>query len=652
AENNGKEGSDTVDISPGEASKLAFGQQPTNTEAGSVITPAVTVAVLDENDNLVDTATDEVSLVIENNPGGGTLSGTTTKAAVNGVATFDDLSIDKSGDGYTLKASSGSATATITDKMNEQPSKKNTRNGISSSSQKSKETTIKDSEFKAGTSSLAEAISDSFNITAGTITSLVLTTYPSQVEAGSWSSKYTVQRQDEFGNSVTSGVTTVNLSSDSDGANKKFSETSGGSAVTSIDIPDGSSSKNFYYYDEKKGEWTVSVSSTDLTGDSQSLEVTAASEANLTMVSGDNQSGNLGETLDQDFVVKVTDDYGNPVSGTAVNWSIAQTPSGASGQSLSETSTTTDSDGEAKSRLTLGDKAGDYQVQAASSGLSGSPAAFTATATTEEAKVISKVSGDCQLGDTNNALPQPFVAKVTDDLGNPVSGITVIWEISQTPAGASGQSLSETSTTTDSDGEASSTLTLGDRSGVYTVEASSSGLSGSPLTFTATTGSSFFLKEQRFHMFSIPYQFMDGNAEKVLGDLGPYDPAQWRLFRYGGQYHEYPDVPDFSPGLGYWLITAQDKEIVVGGSEVNSEVTITLEPGWNQIGCPGTCSVSWDSVKSRNPDLFDNNTVTDVLWGYDNENGEYVMCDEMSPWQGYWVYNNSESHVNLIFPYQ
>jgi len=47
------------------------------------------------------------------NPGGGTLGGTATVAAVAGVASFANLSIDKSGTGYTLTASAtGPAAAT------------------------------------------------------------------------------------------------------------------------------------------------------------------------------------------------------------------------------------------------------------------------------------------------------------------------------------------------------------------------------------------------------------------------------------------------------------------------------------------------------------------------------------------------------------
>ena len=46
-------------------------------------------------------------MAIGTNPGGGTLSGTNPVAAVSGVATFANLSIDKAGNGYTLTASAG-----------------------------------------------------------------------------------------------------------------------------------------------------------------------------------------------------------------------------------------------------------------------------------------------------------------------------------------------------------------------------------------------------------------------------------------------------------------------------------------------------------------------------------------------------------------
>ena len=85
--------------------QIVFGQQPNDSLVNQTISPAVTVRLEDVNGNLVTTASDSVSLVINNNPGGGNLNGTTTVSAVNGVATFSDLSIDAAGTGYTLDAS-------------------------------------------------------------------------------------------------------------------------------------------------------------------------------------------------------------------------------------------------------------------------------------------------------------------------------------------------------------------------------------------------------------------------------------------------------------------------------------------------------------------------------------------------------------------
>ena len=101
-------------MNAGAASKLAFIQQPTTASAGQTIAPAVTVQIQDANGNLTN-STSSVAIAILNNPSAATLSGTTPIAAVSGTATFNDLSINKGGTGYTLQASStGLASATST----------------------------------------------------------------------------------------------------------------------------------------------------------------------------------------------------------------------------------------------------------------------------------------------------------------------------------------------------------------------------------------------------------------------------------------------------------------------------------------------------------------------------------------------------------
>lgn len=98
--------SSTFDISAGPPSSVTFTQQPIQATAGLAMT-AVKVSLLDPEGNLRTTANDRVRLAIgPNPPASGVLSGTVEVAAVAGVATFSDLSLDKKGQGYTLVATS------------------------------------------------------------------------------------------------------------------------------------------------------------------------------------------------------------------------------------------------------------------------------------------------------------------------------------------------------------------------------------------------------------------------------------------------------------------------------------------------------------------------------------------------------------------
>ncbi len=104
--------SDPFDITPGAATQLVFSIQPRAAAAGAHIAPPVEVTALDVAGNLVPTFTATVTVAIGTNPAGGTISGTTTIAAVAGVATFSTLSIDKAGAGYTLLATASGLSAT------------------------------------------------------------------------------------------------------------------------------------------------------------------------------------------------------------------------------------------------------------------------------------------------------------------------------------------------------------------------------------------------------------------------------------------------------------------------------------------------------------------------------------------------------------
>ena len=92
---------------------LEFIGEPAQTAAGSPIRTGfnstgsdLEVQLLDANNNLLNSAnssanTTQVTISLEANPGGGTLSGNTA-ASSNGIADFKNLQIDKAGTGYVL----------------------------------------------------------------------------------------------------------------------------------------------------------------------------------------------------------------------------------------------------------------------------------------------------------------------------------------------------------------------------------------------------------------------------------------------------------------------------------------------------------------------------------------------------------------------
>jgi hypothetical protein len=93
----------------GAAAKLAFFTQPAGSSAGGVMSP-VRVSVQDAQGNIVANSTQSVTVAIGTNPASGALGGTLTASAVNGIATFSDLSVSVAASGYTLVATGGSLT--------------------------------------------------------------------------------------------------------------------------------------------------------------------------------------------------------------------------------------------------------------------------------------------------------------------------------------------------------------------------------------------------------------------------------------------------------------------------------------------------------------------------------------------------------------
>lgn len=97
---------------PPVTNQLAFTMQPpSKATVGIILAPAVQVTARDPQGSILSSFTGDVTVALAANPGNATLSGTLTVAAVAGVATFSNLSVDKGEEGYTLDATSGTLAA-------------------------------------------------------------------------------------------------------------------------------------------------------------------------------------------------------------------------------------------------------------------------------------------------------------------------------------------------------------------------------------------------------------------------------------------------------------------------------------------------------------------------------------------------------------
>ena len=207
------------------------------------------------------------------------------------------------------------------------------------------------------------------------------------------------------------------------------------------------------------------------------LTALAASADGLVLVSGDEQEAAAGTTLADPLVVQVTDAFGNPIPDVPITWTAE------GGGSVSETATATDASGRSSVLRTLGPASGTQTTVASSEGLAGSPVVFTHTATAGSPSGVRPISGDEQTGSHGSALPDPLVVEVVDGGGNPVVGAAVTWVVT-----GGGGSLDPTTGTTDDNGRASTTWTLGPGIGANSAQAIVSGVGEATFTATAASG--------------------------------------------------------------------------------------------------------------------------------------------------------------------
>ena len=275
---------------------------------------------------------------------------------------------------------------------------------------------------------------------------------------------------------------------------------------------------------------------------------------------GDRQSAPVNTRLRNPFVVRVLDQFGAAMGGVPVSFSVS--PSGQ----LSASTATTDINGEASTTLTLGNTIGTYTVTARVHGIANS-VTFTATAeaapppTPEKvATTLEKQSGDGQSAIVKTQLISPMVVRVLDQDGAAFSGASVSFSVS--PSG----NLSTTAATTDTNGEALTTLTLGDTPGTYTVTASVTILDVPLLTveFTATA------KWKKIIVVNTKPKVIAFSEIMFQSQGGLHSPPQWIEIRSSAKYRV---------NLRGWKLTLKrraDNPIRIEDKNI-LEVTVTIQ---------------------------------------------------------------------------
>lgn len=206
----------------------------------------------------------------------------------------------------------------------------------------------------------------------------------------------------------------------------------------------------------------------------QYVNVANGTAQKITRISGNAQSGNVGQVLPANLVAQITDNCGGPVSGKSVIWSVTQ---GAA--TLSNVISTSASDGRVSARVNLGQTPGSVKVRVSFAGAD--PVEFTLTSNVVVSGV-SLVSGGGQTATVGAAFANPVVFVVRDASNNPVPGVTL--NFSAIGAGT----VNPASATTDSTGRAQTSVTAAASTGAITVNATYLGFTASATLTSVPVG--------------------------------------------------------------------------------------------------------------------------------------------------------------------
>ncbi|MEP6833623.1 MAG: hypothetical protein ABJB74_09520 [Gemmatimonas sp.] len=207
---------------------------------------------------------------------------------------------------------------------------------------------------------------------------------------------------------------------------------------------------------------------------------TAGTASTLTKQAGDAQSAGVTTAVAVRPAVKVADQFGNAIAGATVTFAVA-----TGGGTITGGTATTGADGIATvGSWTLGNTSGAQTLTATVPGVV-TPATFSVTATASAAKTVVKTAGDAQSVLVGGAAPIKPAVKVTDQFGNPVSGVSVTFAVTTGNGSVTGGTVN-----TGADGVATvGSFIVGQTVGANVLRATvtGAGITNNPIDFTATS---------------------------------------------------------------------------------------------------------------------------------------------------------------------
>lgn len=182
---------------------------------------------------------------------------------------------------------------------------------------------------------------------------------------------------------------------------------------------------------------------------------------------------------------------------------------------------------------------------------------------------------------------------------------------------------------------------------------------------------------RRLDMLSVPYDFQNQDIEHVLGSLGTIGVTgggNAAVARYNPSSRAYAFFPDpfitsLLPGYGFWLFNGSLADIQLPSDRIEipatQQVGVSLNPDWNQIGCPYTVPtrlfdtqvITSDNAVRTFQSAVNAGIIRPVLYEYSPNQvnptaaGTYTFSGDsntlFNPWRGYWI--RTLQTVSLVY---